>query len=176
MATRLFALIRSIFFAILFVSLWTWFVPRWMAAGRPLVSVVTLPAGVLMAIGGAIMVWCVFEFGWTGHGTPMPLDPPRKLVVRGAYRWVRNPMYVGMGLFLTGEALALPTITRGMLILVIVLWVIVTLFVVAYEEPTLRASFGDDYRNYCAHVRRWLPRLTPFDKNSSGAVPSANLD
>ena len=176
MARRLFALLRSLFFSALFVSLWTWFVPRWMAAGRPLVPVVTVPAGVLMAIGGAIMVWCVFEFGWTGHGTPMPLDPPRRLVVRGAYRWVRNPMYVGMGLFLTGEALALPAITRSMLILVIVLWLVVTLFVVAYEEPTLRASFGDDYREYCAHVRRWIPRLTPFDKDSSAAVPSANLD
>ena len=176
MATRLFALVRSLFFATLFVSLWTWFVPRWMAGGRPLVPVITVPAGILMAIGGAIMVWCVFEFAWTGHGTPMPLDPPRKLVVRGAYRWVRNPMYVGMGLFLVGEALALPPITRNMLILVVVLWLVVTLFVVAYEEPTLRASFGDDYRDYCAHVRRWVPRLKPFDKNSSAAVPSANLD
>src|ERR1041384_3980152 len=118
MGTRLFALVRSLFFATLFVSLWTWFVPRWMADG-PLVPVPSAPAIALMAIGGAGMAWCVFEFAGTGLGTPMPLDPPRKLVVRGAYRWVRNPMYVGMGLFLTGEALALPAITREMLILVV---------------------------------------------------------
>jgi len=162
MATRLFALLRSLFFATLFVSLWTWFVPRWMARGRPL-HLELAPLNVaLMIIGGAIMVLCVFEFAWTGRGTPMPLDPPRKLVVKGLYRWVRNPMYVGMGTFLAGEALALPLIMRDMLILAGVLFVAVNVFILAYEEPVLRRQFGDEYRRYCANVRRWIPRLTPW--------------
>lgn len=161
MNERLFALLRSAFFATLFVSLWTWFVPRWMAGG-PLRPVWSLPAIALMIIGGAIMLRCVWEFAWTGRGTPMPLDPPRRLVVRGLYRWVRNPMYVGMATFLIGEALLLPDVRREMLILLAVLAVVVHAFVYFYEEPSLRRRFGDDYVAYCSKVRRWLPRLQPI--------------
>lgn len=176
MTTRLFAVLRSLFVSALFVSLWTWFFPRWFAAGRPL-DVALAPVNLaLMIIGGAIMIACVWQFAWTGHGTPAPFDPPRRLVVKGLYRWVRNPMYVGMALFLIGEALALPVITREMLILLAVLAVAVNVFIRVYEEPTLRRLFGDDYVQYCANVRRWIPRLTPFDKNSAPAVPSADLD
>jgi protein-S-isoprenylcysteine O-methyltransferase Ste14 len=83
---------------------------------------------------------------------------------------VRNPMYVGMGLFLIGEALMLSSIRNEMLILVAVLWGVVTLFIVVHEEPSLRAKFGDDYLEYCRHVRRWLPRIRPF------VVGSAHLE
>lgn len=178
MGTRLFELLRALFFSVLFVSLWTYFFPRWFAAGKGVA--LTFEPGpvaiVLMRIGGTVMVACVWEFWWTGRGTPMPLDPPRKLVVKGLYRWVRNPMYLGMALFLVGEALALPAITREMLTLLAVLAVAVNVFILAYEEPTLRRLFGADYAAYCANVRRWLPRLTPFDNNSAAAVPSADLD
>ena len=163
MGTRLFALLRAAFFAALFVSIWTWFVPRWFARG-PLEPRWSIPAIVLMVVGGAIMLKCVWDFAWTGRGTPMPLDPPRTLVVTGLYRYVRNPMYAGMGVFLIGEALLLPAITREMLILVAAAWVAVTAFVMLYEEPTLRQLFDGDYDDYCRHVRRWIPRLTPFDK------------
>jgi protein-S-isoprenylcysteine O-methyltransferase Ste14 len=71
-------------------------------------------------------------------------------------------MYVGMGVFLLGEALLLPEITRGMLIVMAAAWVAVTAFIVLYEEPTLRRLFAEDYRNYCGHVRRWIPRFTPW--------------
>lgn len=116
-----------------------------------------------MAVGAAIMLRCIWDFAWTGRGTPAPFDPPRRLVVTGLYRYVRNPMYIGMAVFLIGEALVLPQVTRAMLIMLGVLALAVTAFVMLYEEPTLRRLFGEDYEVYCRHVRRWLPRLTPFD-------------
>jgi protein-S-isoprenylcysteine O-methyltransferase Ste14 len=166
MGDRLFAILRSVFFASLFVSLWTWFIPRWLARGElhPRWSIATIA---LMSIGGAIMVKCVWDFAWTGRGTPAPWDPPRRLVVTGLYRYVRNPMYVGMGAFLLGEAMLLPEITRGMLMVIAAAWLAVTAFIMLYEEPTLRRLFAGDYDNYCRHVRRWLPRLTPFDMNAA---------
>jgi len=178
MGMRLFALARAAVVAALFVSIWTWFFPRWFAASngvklepRPGVAPI-----LLMVFGGAIMLRCVWDFAWTGRGTPAPFDPPRRLVVKGLYRWVRNPMYVGMGLFLAGEALLLPMVAREMFIMIGICWLAVTAFVLVYEEPTLRRLFGEDYVEYCRNVRRWLPRLTPFDKPSGAAVPSPDLD
>jgi protein-S-isoprenylcysteine O-methyltransferase Ste14 len=176
MATRLFAIVRSIFFASLFIWLWTWLIPRWIAAGAPIVPRWSIPAVAFMVPGALIMLKCIWDFAWSGRGTPAPWDPPRRLVVRGLYRWVRNPMYVGMGLFLIGEALLLPAVTRGLLITVAVFWGMATIFIVVYEEPTLREKFGDDYLDYCRHVRRWLPRLTPFDRTSTAAVTSPDLE
>ena len=166
MATRLFAIVRSLIVSTVFVSIWTWFMPRWLASSR---GVTLVPdwnpaAVVLMTIGGLIMLRCVWDFAWTGRGTPAPFDPPRRLVVTGLYRYVRNPMYVGVGIFLIGEALVLPAVRTQMLLMVVTLWFVVTAFVMLYEEPTLRGKFGEDYADYRRHVGRWLPRLTPFDK------------
>src|SRR6185369_1631971 len=103
----------------LFVLLWTYFFPRWMG----LKLQVVFPAGwILIAIGGLIAGWCVLVFPLRGLGTPAPWDPPRRLVVSGLYRFVRNPMYVGMGILMIGEALLLPQIMREILIMVVVLW------------------------------------------------------
>jgi protein-S-isoprenylcysteine O-methyltransferase Ste14 len=156
-----FVLLRAAVVATLFVSLWTWFMPRWMAGGvlHPRWSVAPIA---LMIIGGAIMLKCVWDFAWTGRGTAAPFDPPRRLVVAGLYRYVRNPMYVGMAAFLIGEAFVLPQVTREMLLMLAVLAAIVAVFVLTYEEPTLRRLFGEDYETYCRNVRRWLPRLTPY--------------
>lgn len=160
---RAFVFVRSAIVSALFVSLWTWFVPRWFAASKGVSLQVDWNAGLVPVVAGALlMLSCVWEFAWTGRGTPAPFDPPRRLVVRGPYRWVRNPMYIGMGLFLIGEAFLLPQITREMLILVAALWGAVSLFILVYEEPTLRHLFGADYENYTRNVRRWLPRLKPF--------------
>ena len=175
MQQRLFAIARAVVVAAVFVSIWVWFVPRWMAGGDLHPRWSALPI-VLMVIGGAIMLRCVWDFAWTGRGTPAPFDPPRRLVIKGFYRFVRNPMYVGMAVFLVGEALLLPEVTRPMLILIGVMWLVITAFIMLYEEPTLRRLFGDDYREYCRHVRRWIPRLTPFDKPQAPAVPSPDLE
>ena len=161
MARRLFALCRALIVAPLFISLWTYFVPRWMAGNSAFDS--PRPLGwIVVAIGAIVGLPCVWEFAWRGLGTPAPFDPPRRLVITGPYRFVRNPMYVGMGIALLGEGLVYPNLTRLMLAMIVLLWAVVTLFVIGYEEPTLRAMFGADYEAYCHSVRRWIPRLRPW--------------
>ncbi len=161
MGRKIFAVVRTIAVATLFLSLWLWFLPRWTVGRhayddpRPLGWFVFVP-------GLALAVWCAFEFAWRGLGTPAPFDPPRRLVVSGPYRYVRNPMYVGAGMAILGEAITFPNLTSLMLILFGALWLGSTLFIIVYEEPTLRRLFGNDYVEYCRHVHRWLPRLTPL--------------
>jgi len=178
MDSRVFAILRALVIAPLFVWIWTWMFPRWFARskGVPFEVQPNVIAFVLMAIGGAIMIRCVWDFAWTGRGTPAPFDPPRRLVVRGLYRWVRNPMYIGMGFFLAGEALLVPNVATEILIMMLILWIVVNGFVMLYEEPKLRQLFGDDYKDYCANVRRWIPRLAPFDKPDGAAVTSPHLE
>ncbi len=164
----LFILLRNVLVSTFFASLWTWFVPRWMAMSKhvtldPVLGWHLVP----MLLGAAIMIRCCWDFAWTGRGTPAPFDPPRRLVIAGLYRWVRNPMYVGMGLFLIGEAFLLPQITREMLTMTLVLFVAVNVFIMAYEEPVLRSKFGDDYVRYTREVGRWIPRVTGYRAVSS---------
>lgn len=164
MSRRLFAVARAAVVATAFISIWTWFFPRWFAAlrGVELAWRFDPLAIALMLIGGAIILKCVWDFAWRGLGTPAPFDPPRRLVATGFYRWVRNPMYAGMGTFLIGEALMLRPVMREMFTLIAICWIAVTIFIIAYEEPTLRRLFGEEYNEYCRHVGRWIPRLTPF--------------
>lgn len=129
----------------------------WSGIIRPtdlgLLGVVGLSVGV---IGGALAVSCIATFVTVGKGTPAPFDPPRKLVVRGPYRFVRNPMYVGAWLALCGAAIfyrSVPLLAYGVVFLFAT-----HMFVVGYEEPTLARVFGDEYRTYCSRVRRWVPR------------------
>ena len=109
-------------------------------------------------------------------GTPAPFDPPRRLVISGLYRWVRNPMYLGMGVVLLGEAVTFARLTITMLVMAAIGWCATSLFIVGFEEPVLRAKFGEDYTEYCRHVRRWIPRLRPFDNPPPPAVTSPLLD
>jgi protein-S-isoprenylcysteine O-methyltransferase Ste14 len=111
-----------------------------------------------LAIGLTVIAWCFVNFVLRGRGTPAPYDPPRKLVVAGLYRFVRNPQYVGVVLVVVGEGLLTgATILFGY---AAVLAIAYHLFVRHYEEPTLRRSFGEPYTRYCEAVPRWLPRLT----------------
>jgi protein-S-isoprenylcysteine O-methyltransferase Ste14 len=109
MLARLFALLRGLVVSTIFVSIWIWFLPRWVARAplRPLRPMGYVP----MVIGGAIALRCVWDFAWRGAGTPAPFDAPRRLVVSGLYRFVRNPMYIGLGIFMIGEAILFPSIT-----------------------------------------------------------------
>jgi protein-S-isoprenylcysteine O-methyltransferase Ste14 len=162
---RLLAVVRSIVVSILFVSIWTWFVPRWVVGNDAFEN--ARPAGwIVIAVGVSIAFACALEFAWRGIGTPAPFDPPRRLVISGLYRWVRNPMYVGLGVLLLGEAITFPRLTITMLIMIASLWLATTIFIITFEEPTLRSKFGDDYAEYCRNVRRWIPRLRPFDEAS----------
>lgn len=114
--------------------------------------------GITLAVVGALgLLWCGWNFATRGLGTPAPFDPPRKLVVQGPYRWVRNPMYVSVATALLGESLFFrsPALMRYL----VYCWAVIHLFVWLYEEPTLRGKFGAEYEAYCQRVWRWIPRL-----------------
>ena len=161
MRRRLFAVLRAAIIAPLFLSIWTYLVPRWF--GGPHAFDDPRPLGwIVMALGAVVGIPCVWQFAWRGLGTPAPFDPPRRLVVSGPYRFVRNPMYAGLGIALIGEAIIFPRVRWGMLIEVAILAAAVQLFIVFREEPVLRRLFGADYEEYARHVRRWIPRLTPW--------------
>jgi protein-S-isoprenylcysteine O-methyltransferase Ste14 len=111
--------------------------------------------GALAGSAGALLaVACILTFVVAGKGTQAPFDPPRRLVVSGPYHWVRNPMYLGGALAISGAALYYQSLAlaayAGLFLLA------THLFVVAYEEPTLRRLFDGAYDEYCRHVRRWL--------------------
>jgi protein-S-isoprenylcysteine O-methyltransferase Ste14 len=110
----------------------------------------------LGASGAALALTCILTFVFIGRGTPAPFDPPRRLVVQGPYRFIRNPMYVGAGLALAGAALFYQSIP--LLVYAGSSLAVTHLFVVLYEEPTLRRSFARDYEAYCRQVGRWWPK------------------
>jgi protein-S-isoprenylcysteine O-methyltransferase Ste14 len=110
----------------------------------------------LILLGAAGLLWCGWHFAVTGLGTPAPFDPPRRLVARGPYRYVRNPMYVTVATALIGESLFFETwLLAGYLAF---FWLTIHLFVLLYEEPTLRGKFGESYEEYLRAVPRWIPR------------------
>lgn len=110
-----------------------------------------------LATGVAILFWCIRDFAVVGRGTLAPIDPPKVLVARGPYRYVRNPMYIGVMLILLGEAGLFESV--GMLIYAAVFLAAAHGFVTFYEEPVLRRKFGESYGAYCRRVHRWRPRL-----------------
>jgi protein-S-isoprenylcysteine O-methyltransferase Ste14 len=114
-------------------------------------------AFVAFALGASVYAWCVFDFASFGRGTPAPIDAPRRLVARGLYRFVRNPMYVGVLLVIAGWVLR--SGSAALLLYGAGVALAFHLFVVLYEEPVLRRSFGGEYEAYCSRVGRWLPRL-----------------
>jgi protein-S-isoprenylcysteine O-methyltransferase Ste14 len=95
-----------------------------------------------------------------GVGTPAPVFPTRHLVVTGLYRYVRNPMYVAVVSSILGQGLFFGNVT--LLKYGAFVWLLFHLFVLVYEEPTLRGSFGSEYDLFRANVPRWIPRLTPW--------------
>ena len=134
-----------------------WWISRWRMQ-PPLLgsSALRLLGLALMAPGLAVLLDSFARFALTGRGTPAPVLPPRQLVVVGLYRHVRNPMYVAVVSLIVGQGLLLGdarVVGYGALV-----WTAFHLFVLGYEEPTLRRSFGLEYERYCANVARWLPR------------------
>jgi protein-S-isoprenylcysteine O-methyltransferase Ste14 len=150
-----------------FFSLWFWLLPRWLGFR---VEAVRVPnwrwlAALPSILGFAVALRCIWDFGWTGRGTPAPVSPPRRLVVVGFYRYVRNPMYLGfaagwIGLWVVFGHARLATIAG-----VAAAAIGVHLFVVFYEEPTLRGKFGADYEEYCRNVNRWWPRMRAWNQS-----------
>jgi protein-S-isoprenylcysteine O-methyltransferase Ste14 len=157
----MFVLIRAVTYAALFIGLVLVYLPArflsWSGIMRPNVIEAPQIVGMIIAvIGAAIALWCIFTFVFIGKGTPAPFDPPRRLVIQGPYRFVRNPMYIGAGLALAGAALFYRS---GSILIYTGLFFLAThLFVVLYEEPALRRSFGAGYQAYCDRVGRWWIR------------------
>jgi protein-S-isoprenylcysteine O-methyltransferase Ste14 len=107
------------------------------------------------ALGATILLRCIWEFMVTGRGTLAPVGPPTQLVVRGLYRYVRNPMYLGAFTLLLGEAAFFESF---LLLLYAVAWfMIINVIVMLYEEPVLHRRFGESYERYARSVHRWLP-------------------
>ncbi|MFC7624303.1 methyltransferase family protein [Microlunatus sp. GCM10028923] len=148
------------------VVLIPWLLSRWRFDGPPpsgldWLMIIGRAAGVVLTLaGGAFLVHAFVRFVVEGFGTPVPAAPPTRLVVGGAYRHVRNPMYVAIFAAVGGQALlfwSFPVLVYlAIAIMVVVCWVRI------FEEPQLRRRFGDDYVRYCGNVPGWLPRLRPW--------------
>ena len=149
-----------------FLALWFWLLPGWLGFQVDLSGPARWRwiAAVPSALGFAVALRCIWDFGWTGRGTPAPFAPPQRLVVVGFYRYARNPMYVGFIVGWVGLWVIFGRASRTALIVALVAVVGVALFVKFYEEPTLRGKFGADYEEYCRNVPRWIPRLRPWSQ------------
>lgn len=145
--------------------LFTLFIPGTVAVYLPLLiagdAVPTAVAGVRALawvpglIGVSIYLRCVWDFATFGRGTPAPVDAPKRLVVRGLYLYVRNPMYLGVLSVILAWVLYFASLR--LLLYGAAVATLFHLFVVFYEEPTLRRLFGAEHALYCARVGRWWP-------------------
>lgn len=141
---------------------WTFQPPLLGLPGERLVGLVAVGAGL------ASLVDCFARFALEGRGTPGPVEQTEVLVASGLYRFVRNPMYVCVLTIVSGQALLF-----GQALLLPYAGVVLVafhLFILRYEEPTLRRRFGASYETYCLHVRRWWPRLTPWRESGTSST------
>ena len=147
-----------------FFALWFWLLPGWLGFRAEALESASWRwlAAIPSVAGFAVALRCIWDFGWTGHGTPAPIAPPQRLVVVGFYRYVRNPMYVGFLFGWVGLWVVFGRANSFAIIGACIAAFGVILFVRFYEEPHLRKLFGADYETYCRKVPRWLPRLRPW--------------
>jgi protein-S-isoprenylcysteine O-methyltransferase Ste14 len=162
---RLKAIAGSIVFLFVAPGIVAGAIPGWITGwqlGPPLLGLEPLRwlGGLLLLLGGVLLLETFARFALQGIGTPAPIAPTKSLVVTGSYRFVRNPMYVAVVSLILGQALLFGSVAA--LVYGLIVWLTVHLFVLAYEEPTLEGSYGDQYDRYRANVRRWIPRLTPW--------------
>jgi protein-S-isoprenylcysteine O-methyltransferase Ste14 len=162
---RILAIVSSAIFLILAPGFVAGVVPWWISHWHVESALLGLPllrfvGGVLLALGTVGLLDSFGRFAIQGIGTPAPVFPTRHLVVTGLYRYVRNPMYVAVVSTIIGQGLILGNV--GLLEYGGLVWFLFHLFVLIYEEPTLRASFGSEYAAFSAEVPRWIPRLTPW--------------
>lgn len=153
-------LVKNILFTILVPAAAGVYLPLRIAGGPippPTLGLRSLTGIGLLTVGAAGYLWCQWEFATFGRGTPAPIDPPRHLVIRGPYRFVRNPMYVSVLVAVLGWTVYLQS--SAVLLYAGALWAVLHTFVVVIEEPGLRRRFGDPYVQYCRNVRRWVPAM-----------------
>ena len=118
-------------------------------------SLTQYSAILLLAIGAAILFKSIWSFAYVGKGTLAPFDETHKLIVVGLYRYVRNPMYVGVMLILLAESWFFRS--SALLSYTGFCFVVANIVIIGYEENRLRHKYGDEFRQYCNHVGRWIP-------------------
>ncbi|MGB6450636.1 MAG: isoprenylcysteine carboxylmethyltransferase family protein [Steroidobacteraceae bacterium] len=142
-----------------------WWITRWNPRPPFLGLELTRVAGaVLIAAGALELVDSFGRFALQGLGTPAPIAPTRHLVVTGAYRYVRNPMYLAVAAVILGQAVLLSD--WRLIFYAALIWLACHMFVVRYEEPVLLQTFGAEYESFRANVRRWIPRVNPWRAES----------
>jgi protein-S-isoprenylcysteine O-methyltransferase Ste14 len=150
------SLVKTLIFTILVPGTVAVFIPRAIASDAATPTLRSSIGFLPVALGVAIYFWCAWDFATAGQGTPAPIDAPKHLVVRGLYRFVRNPIYVGVMLILLGESLLFRS--KRILVYAAVVFGFFNLFVILYEEPALTRKFGASYEEYLKSVPRWIPR------------------
>ena len=151
--------LKSILFTILLPGTVTVVVPHLILPGSHSAirwNSLAILAALPLVLGAVILFWCIWDFAISGRGTLAPVDPPKDLVVSGLYRYVRNPMYIGVLMVLLGETWLFHS--WALLVYAVGYFAFAQAFVLFYEEPTLRRKFGGSYARYCETVNRWLPR------------------
>lgn len=159
MARRFWPVVNTILFTVIVPGTVAILVPSWLLGGffRPGNEPRTWLGGVLFGVGAAIYFRCAWEFAVRGLGTPAPIAPTKYLVTTALHRYVRNPMYLGVALAIVGEAVIFRSV--HILIYAALMLTIAHVFVVLYEEPTLRRQFGESYEEYRRTVPRWIPKV-----------------
>jgi protein-S-isoprenylcysteine O-methyltransferase Ste14 len=152
------------------VGLLPWWISKWKVQPTPSGFWTIQFLGVLILAGSIMVLLEAFaRFALQGIGTPAPVAPTRHLVVTGLYRYVRNPMYVAVVSAVLGQSMILGNLS--LVLYAALSWLVTHLFVLSYEEPTLRKNFGDEYAEFCANVPRWIPRLRPWSGSSDHDRP-----
>lgn len=165
----MFLFLKNLVFTLVVPGTFAVYLPWLIARGLPPGSLGYVQISlVLVLVGGVIYMWCLWDFATFGRGTPAPIDAPKRLVVRGLYRYTRNPMYVGVLAVIAGWAVLFQA--PALVLYAFVVGVAFHLFVVLYEEPHLRRLFGVEYEHYCSHVSRWLPTVS-FSSPPEGDRP-----
>jgi protein-S-isoprenylcysteine O-methyltransferase Ste14 len=165
MIRKVWAIVGSAVFLVIAPGFVAGLVPWWISHWRLETPFFGIPlfryaGGMLVMLGVIGLLDSFVRFAVQGLGTPAPVFPTRHLVVSGLYRYVRNPMYLAVASTILGQGLTLGNVT--LLEYGAFVWLLFHLFVLVYEEPTLRATFGSEYNLFCAEVPRWIPRFTPW--------------
>jgi protein-S-isoprenylcysteine O-methyltransferase Ste14 len=151
-------LLKNVLFTLVVPGTVAVYVPLLIVRGNALASGPALAIGILLlAAGSAIYTWCIWDFAVFGRGTPAPVDAPKKLVVRGLYRYTRNPMYLGVLTVILGWAVLFRA--AGLLFYAVAFGTCFHLVIILYEERHLQREFGQEYDLYRTQVPRWLPSL-----------------
>ncbi|MBI3044036.1 MAG: isoprenylcysteine carboxylmethyltransferase family protein [Betaproteobacteria bacterium] len=151
-------LLKNLLFILLVPGTVAGYIPWLLVRNKTFIFSAWTPlAAAAFLAGVVIFLWCVWDFAVFGRGTPAPIDAPKKLVVRGLYQYVRNPMYVGVLTVILGWAILFKAVEVA--VYGVSIAAAFHLFVVFYEEPRLEKTFGLEYDEYRSRVDRWIPKI-----------------